>query len=621
MSKEKPSSLRKLFSGLWALITWLRVSLLNLLFLALLLVIVLSLLPEEEQKLTGKTALRLSPSGFLVDQRSYVDPLTQLLEQSRPEEIETLVSDLVKAINAAAKDERITALVMELDHLVGGGISKLEEIGQALERFKASGKPVIAIADTYSQEQYYLASYADEIYIHPMGAVLLTGYGSYRNYFKDALDKLAVNFHVFRVGDYKDFVEPYTRNDMSPASREHNSQWLNQLWNVYTDRVESQRRLPAGAINDYINNLDTKLVSTGGNSAQLALAAGLVDQLASHQQILTTLQQQLGPNRKGDSYAALDYWDYLPHVEKENGHNGGKIGLIVAKGMIIDGQQPEGTIGGDTLAQILRDARKDKALKALVLRVDSGGGSAFASEIIRQEIQATRASGLPVVISMGSVAASGGYWIATAGDEVWATPTTITGSIGVFGAFPTFERSLAKMGVNTDGLGTTELAGAMRLDRPLSPQAERVIQQGVEFVYQQFLALVAEARSSSIGEIHKVAQGRVWSGTTAKDLGLVDAIGNLEDAIASAAKLAGLDSYHVHTIRKKLTPKEQLLLELASEAVEWMPQSLFENSVLEKLAPATLRKALTPLVQPFALMDKMNDPRGVYTLCEVCMGI
>lgn len=613
MSKESPGFLVRVFSGFWKLITWLRVSLFNLLFLVMLLALVVALLPQEEQRLTGKRALRVVPSGFLVDQRSYVDPVTQILEQSRPEEVETLVSDLVKTINHAARDERISALVLELDYLVGGGISKLEEIGAALQRFKVSGKPIIAVADNYSQEQYYLASYADEIYLHPMGGVLLTGYGSYRNYFKNALDKLAVNFHVFRVGDYKDFIEPYTRNDMSAASREHNALWLQQLWSVYTSRVESLRDLPSGALNSYINNLDENLNHANGNSARLAMNAGLVDQLAGRRQVRQLLQQKLGSSRKGDDYKALDYWDYLHHLKRENGHNGGKIGVVVAKGMIVDGEQPEGTIGGDTMAQLLREAREDSSLKALVLRIDSGGGSAFASEVIRQEILATRQSGIPVIVSMGSVAASGGYWIASAGNEIWATPTTITGSIGVFGAFPTFELTLDKLGVSTDGIGTTKLAGAMRVDRPLSPQAENVIQQGVEFVYQQFLTLVAEARDSSVGEIHQVAQGRVWSGATAKELGLVDKIGNLEDAVAAAAHRAGLDSYHIHLIRKTLTPKEQILRELAGGAAALTPSSL-----MEKVAPASLRKALAPMAEPFQLMGKMNDPRGIYTLCEVC---
>ena len=613
MSKESPGFLTRLFRGFWNLITWLRISLFNLVFLALLLALVVAMIPQEEQRLTGKRALRVAPSGFLVDQRSYVDPVTQILEQSRPEEVETLVSDLVKTINHAARDERITALVLELDYLVGGGISKLEEIGTALQRFKVSGKPIIAVADNYSQEQYYLASYADEIYLHPMGGVLLTGYGSYRNYFKNALDKLAVNFHVFRVGDYKDFIEPYTRNNMSAASREHNALWLQQLWGVYTSRLESLRGLPNGAVNSYINNLHENVNRVDGNSARLALNAGLVDQLAGRRQVRQTLKQKLGSNRDGDNYNALDYWDYLHHLEKENGHVGGKVGLIVAKGIIVDGKQPEGTIGGDTMAKLLREAREDASLKALVLRIDSGGGSAFASEVIRQEILATRQAGIPVIVSMGSVAASGGYWIASAGDEIWATPTTITGSIGVFGAFPTFELTLDKLGVSTDGIGTTKLAGAMRVDRPLSPQAESVIQQSVEFVYKQFLNLVAEARDSSVGEIHRVAQGRVWSGATAKELGLVDNIGNLEDAVAAAAARAGLNSYHLHLIRKTLSPKEQILKELAGGV-----SALAPNTLMEKVAPASLRKALTPLAEPFQLMGKLNDPRGVYTLCEVC---
>ncbi|TQV86809.1 signal peptide peptidase SppA [Exilibacterium tricleocarpae] len=613
MAESSRSLIRRFFSGLWRGITWLRVALTNLLFLAILAVIAFALMPEQPRTLPDQAALHLAPSGFLVDQRTYIDPVSQLLGDSQWEETETVVRDLVTTIDAAARDPRITALVLDLSQLIGGGISKLEEVGQALATFKDSGKPILAVSDDYSQEQYYLASYADEVYLHPMGAVLLTGYGSYRNYYKSALDKLAVNFHVFRVGSYKDFVEPYTRDSMSDASREHNLQWLNQLWGIYTSRVEHLRNLPKGAVDDYISNLDTNLVAEQGDFAALAFKAGLVDHLASRLEVHQTLQEKFGPNADNTGFKAIDYRDYLAHIRRVPAAPGKrKIGLLVASGAIVDGEQPAGTIGSDSLARLLRQTRERSDLSALVLRVDSGGGSSFASEVIREELAATRRAGLPIIVSMGSVAASGGYWITAAADEVWATPTTITGSIGVFGMFPTLEKSLQKLGISTDGLGTTELAGALRLDRPLPPIAKNVLQQSVEDVYRRFLVLVAEARNTTPEAVHDIAQGRVWSGATAKDLGLIDQLGYLQDAIAAAAAKAGISDYSVELIERQLSPKEQLLKELASESAQ------LRIGTLSNWVPRSIRQTWGALIEPFKLLDSMNDPGYVYAQCLAC---
>ncbi len=615
MSDSSPGLFRRLLSGVWNLISWIRTSIANLLFVAILVLIVITLLPQEPPQLAEKGALRLAPSGVLVDQRSYIEPLQQLLGDSQRLDSETLVRDLVNAINYAAKDKRITTLVLELDHLAGGGISKLEEIGIALTTFKATGKSIIAVSDSYSQEQYYLASYANEIYLHPMGTVALTGYGAYRNYFKSALEKLAVNFHVFRVGQYKDFVEPYTRNGMSDASREHNTQWLNELWGVYTSRIETLRNLPKGAVNDYINNLDAGLKQEQGNSAQLALKTGLVDQLKTRLEMRRELIAKIGADEEGNNYQAVSFKDYLTLIESKKAHHKDQVGLLVAQGTIIDGEQPSGNIGGDTLAKLLRDARNNTNMKALVLRVDSGGGSAFASEVIREELAATQMAGIPVVVSMGSVAASGGYWITTAADEVWATPTTITGSIGVFGLFPTLEKSLDKLGVHTDGVGTTELAGAIRPDRALPPQAQSVIQQSVEDIYNRFLGLVAEARASTPEKIHTIAQGRVWTGSMAKNLGLVDELGYLNDAIAAAARHAGLEQYDITLIKKPLTPKEQLLKELTGGSVAASEQ--VSTHALVNLLPAGFKQWVAPLIEPLSLMWT-KDPRHIYAQCLIC---
>ncbi len=611
--KKKPGIIRRFFAGIWFGLTWLRITVLNLLFLAIVLMFFAAIQTEKTVPLTESTALRVAPNGFLVDQRSFVDPMTQLLDGTRPEERETLVLDLVRTIENASTDSRITALVLDLNNFHGGGISKLEEVGQALDQFKDSGKPLIAMAGNYSQARYYLASYADEIILNPMGSVILTGYSSYRQYYKTALDKLAFNFHVFRVGTYKDFIEPYTRDNMSEASREHNRRWLDDLWAVYTGRVEQLRGLPNNAIDNYINNLDVKLAEAAGDSAQLALDSGLVDKLLTQTELRAQLVQRFGEDRQSHQAKTLDYWDYLKFLNEETPVHRDKVALIVASGVIVAGDHPEGTIGSDSVSALLAKTRDRKDVKALVLRVDSGGGGVFASDVIYHELKLTREAGIPVFISMGSVAASGGYWISTASDEIWATPTTITGSIGVFGAFPTLEKTFAKLGIHTDGVGTTALAGDMRLDRDLSPIANSVIQQGVEFSYRQFIQLVANARGKSMDDVHQIAQGQVWSGKRAKEMGLVDHLGNLNDVIAAAAAHADLDNYSVEVIRKTLSPKEQFLQQLSGGGLALVPSSLIDS-----FAPIALRQSLAPVIEPFLNMSNMTDPRGVYAQCSGC---
>ncbi|WP_297187782.1 signal peptide peptidase SppA [uncultured Porticoccus sp.] len=614
MSREKPGIFRRLFGFIGKLASGLRI-LLNILFLLVVVVFILSIFRKDVQPLPEKAALRIAPGGFLVEQKTYVDPLTQLLQQSGPADAETLVHDLTEAIDEAADDPRITSLVLELDYLLGGGLTKLEEVAQALSRFRESGKPIIAVGDSYTQEQYYLASFADEIHLNPMGAVLITGYGNYPNYIKGALDKLRINVHVFRVGSYKDAIEPFTRTDMSPASREHNSAWLNALWSAYTRRVETQRELPVDAINDYVNNLVSKLEDQRGNTAETAVASGLVDKLSTRPQMLARLQALAGSNDKG-GYQAVDVGRYLGHTRRAEAAqvlpSTDKVGLIVARGAILDGEHPAGTIGSDSLAKLFQQVRKQQ-FKALVLRIDSPGGSAFASEVIRQEMVLTRQAGIPVIVSMGSVAASGGYWMAMGANQIWASPTTITGSIGVFGVIPTFENSLAALGINSDGIGTTNLADLYRLDRPMSPQAKQLIQFGVNHVYDQFLAIVAEARNSTPEKIHDIAQGRVWTGEKAKALGLVDHLGNLQEAMDAAALAAGLDTYQTEEVKSPMDFREQLMRQLSGSVVgqwiRWLPADWLPQGLLAEVYGAT---------RELQLLNRFNDPRGLYLHCFEC---
>ena len=623
---KKPGIFSRLFALLGRIGRFLR-SAINLLFLILFLVIIGSLFTSNIKPLPAQAFLRVAPSGLLVEQLSYSDPLSQLAEQSAPYPSETLLPDLVKAINQAGKDPRITGISLELDHLVGGGLTKLNILGQAITRFKESGKPVIAVAGNYSQEQYYLATFADEIHLNPMGMVMLTGYGAYRSYFQDAAEKLGINFHVFKVGEFKDAVEPFIRNDMSDSSRLHTQAWLEELWLGFTSQVERNRQLPTGAIDLYINDMGNKLAMAGGDLARLALDAGLVDHVHTRPAMIERLRTLAGidPDDK-HTYTAINPGEYLFHQQlkpEAKDKPQARIGVIVARGTIYDGEQFEGNIGSATLSKLLQNSRDDQDIKALVIRVDSPGGSAFGSDIIKQEIELTRAAGKPVIISMGSVAASGGYWIAAGADQIWAAPTTLTGSIGVFGLIPTFENTFSKLGIHSDGIGTSALADIHRLDRPMSPQASQIIQLNVDSIYDRFLNLVAQGRELSRAQVAELAEGRVWTGAQAQRLGLVDELGNLSDAIASAATLAGLDAYDIKPVERELNFQEQLLRQL-SRRVTPMTQWLTGNRAPAE-TPALLRQPTHGiklearwLAEKLGLFERSGDPAGIYLECLEC---
>lgn len=611
---KEPLGFWRFMGYLGGALTWIRNTLANLIFILIILLIIGMLGAGVPKPLPDNFALRVAPTGMLVDQRSYIDPASALLAKDNLEDGETLVSDLITAINAAATDDRVSLIVLEPGKLVAGGLSKMTEIGQALENFKTSGKKIIAVSDNYSQEQYYLASYADEIYLHDMGIVEITGYSRYMNYYKTALDKLGVTIHAFRSGKYKDYLEPFLRDDMSDESREHNSQWINELWATFTTTIEQRRRLPPGSINDYVNNMDAHLALTEGDTSKLAIEKALVDKIQSRQATEQMLMDVAGTNDDGKGYKGVGVKSYLADIHKTPNTEKNKIAVVTAVGSILDGHQPEGSIGSETMLQVLRQVQEDKDVKALVIRIDSGGGSAFASEIIRAEIIKMREK-IPVYISMGSVAASGGYWIATAGNKIWAQPTTITGSIGVFGAFPTLENSLKKIGINTDGVATTELAGSMRLDRPLSEKAGKVVQQGVDSIYQRFITLVADARKQDKAAIHEIAQGHVWTGASAKEIGLVDELGTLKDTIAAIAKDTGLEKYKVDFIQRPLSPKEEIMKSLTSG----QSGILSPTTLIEKFTSLSVLNDLAPTLKPLQEIQSLNDPRGLYVKCFDCV--
>lgn len=576
------------FKFVWRTFTWLRAAVFNLVFLFLVIALIQGIKSAPKIDIPNQSVLFLAPSGALVDQSTYNPSLADLLSTPQEHAPETVIHDLIRAIELARDDAAITGIALRLDRLTSAGMSKIEEIGQAIRYFQQSGKPVVAFADAMNQQQYLLASYADEIYIHNMGSLYLTGFGAYRNYYKTAAEKLSVKFHVFRVGEYKDAIEPFVRDDMSPESKEHIEQWLNALWARYTNTVETHRALSPGSVDILLSTLDSELLSLNGNAAKLAVDKGLVDASFSKEELKNHLLNYFN-QEENEELNTISAYAYLnnPTLNRVNSTN--KIGLIVATGTILDGHQPESAIGAATLSQLIQKAREDKEVGALVIRVDSGGGSAFASEVIREQIKITRESGKPVYISMGSVAASGGYWISTPADEIWATPTTLTGSIGVFGLIPNFADSLNKLGIYSDGLGTSDLSDSYHLDRPLSERAQKIIQTSVDNIYHQFISLVAEARNSDYDSIHNIAQGRVWFGEQAQTLGLVDKLGTLKDVINSAANNLDYKNYEIKPIKRELSTQEKLMRTLAEQAsIEFTNRSALGSLVNQGWIASTL---------------------------------
>lgn len=610
---SKPSLLRRVFGGLWNALTRIRLALSNILFLVMLALIYFVYFGGGPAPMPQKAALLLNMAGVVVDERSPVDPLMAILSEPVPADHEVLLRDVVEAIEFAAEDPAISALVMELDALMYVGISKSEEIIPALETFRASGKPIVAVGDYYSQDQYLLASHADTIISHPMGGVAVEGYSSYQNYFRETLEKISVNMHVFRAGDYKSAVEPYTRDDMSPGEKEVTRAWLSDLWGQYTAIVESERKLERGALNDYINNYAQRLQENGGDAAMLAKEAGLVDELMSRSQSNEYLLDIVGAANDEGLYEAVVFERYV--ARKRPGvlatPQGDHIAVVTAAGNILPGEQPPGTIGGDTLARMIRTTADNDLVKAIVLRINSGGGSMFASEVIRQQLLYAKEKEIPVVVSMGAVAASGGYYIAADADEIWATPGTITGSIGVFAAFPTFERLLKRVGVSTDGVGTTNLAGSLRIDRPLAPELVTALTSNIEFAYDTFLDIVAKGRNMTVEQVDAVAQGIVWSSAAAHEVGLVDELGTLDDAIEAAAALAELEDYEVEYVSAPLSPRDMLLKQLANRTGSLgLIKSSAENVLIQQL--------MQPIQQAANELSLLQDPRHLYMRCLGC---
>jgi protease-4 len=613
---SQKSSVQQLFGRIWQGLDTTRRVILNVVFFGLLAFVLIALTASDRPDVPSEGALVVNPKGMIVDQMSgtILDrAVNRAMGQEQPE---TLLRDIIRAIELAKSDNRIKALVLDLDGMWGGGLTKLQDIAQAIDDFRDSGKPVYAIGDNYGQPHYFLASHADHVWMHPGGMVMITGFERYRNYYRQAIDMLDAEWNVFRVGEYKSFPEPYMRSDMSAEDREAALAYLTTLWDTWLEDVAPRRGLGRNEINAYVNELPERLEAARGDLAALALEAGLVDELIQRDEMRDRLKEVVGENRGNHSFNQVAMGSYLKARKgtERTGRRDGTIGVVVAVGMIMDGSHPPGTIGGDSTARLIRDARYDDSIDALVLRVDSGGGSAFASDVILREIELTQQAGKPVVVSMGSVAASGGYWISMSADEIWAHPATVTGSIGVVGMFPTFEDTLKKIGITTDGVGTTEMSGVFRVDRNLGEPARRLIQNYIDHAYHEFITKVAEHRGMSDSEVDAVARGRVWSGADAQRAGLVDHLGGLEDAIASAAGMVELENWRVRYIERKPTPREQFLADMLGGAAALIGPDVTERRVYN----SPHRQVLESLRRDLERLDAFNDPRHVYYYCEVC---
>ena len=601
-----------LLQMVWRILEGLR----RFLHLVLLLVIfgfVLAALHTSIPAVPRSAALVIAPEGELVEQLA-TDPVRRAVgEASGGPAPETLLKDVLDAIQSAKGDSRIKLIVLEVDKLAPSGLSKLQEIAAALRDFRAGGKRVVASADSLDQTQYYLAAQAGEVYLDPLGLVYVDGFSYYRMFLKDAIDKLGIDVNVFRAGTFKSFTDQFSRSDMAPSEREESSVWLAALWNAYRQDVTRARSLPADALDEFIAQEPAALSALGGDAAKLALQRGLVTALKSRRQMADEIKGLVGEDPDNHSFNAIGMSQYLTAVRAKRvlkSKSDARLGIVVASGEILDGHQPPGTIGGESTADLLRQARFDNTVKAVVLRVDSPGGSMFASEQILREVQALRKAGKPVVVSMSTYAASGGYYISAAANQIFASPTTLTGSIGVFSVVPTFQRSLEKLGVSVDGIGTSPLAGNMRLERSLTPATRQILQTSVDHAYAEFLARVGEGRKRTPAEIDKIAQGRVWAGVDAQRIGLVDHLGGLKDASDAAAKLAELGAdYDVGYIESERTLREELLMQLRSEGVR------IGRALGLSAPPGVLQEVLDPLVDQARSIARLNDPRGLYAYC------
>ena len=602
----------RLLKGIWRLLSGISrvISVLIPLVLVTVFVVVLSagLSESTPEPLPERAALLIAPSGPLVEDAPPVEAFSAFLSQNYDQPV--LLNDVVRAIRWAAVDERITTLVLELEDLAGPSTSQTLEISAAISDFKAAGKSVIAVGDFYSQAHYLLASQADHVLLHPEGGMFLEGFSVYRSYLRTFLEKIQVTMHVFRAGENKSAVEPYLRDDMSESEREVVSRWLESLWSTYTRLAESGRQLPGGALDQFIGSFPEQLAASSNDLAQTMLEGGWVDALADHAEMETALAEWVGVTDEDGFAELIDFQRYVEDIKmglalSEEGLP--LIAIIPVEGTLVPGDSAEGMAGSDTINGYIDTALEAEDLAAIVLRVNSPGGSVFASDLIRRKLSEAREADIPVVVSMGSVAASGGYWIAAEADEIWALPTTLTGSIGAFSAFPTVEGIVEYIGITVDGLGTTPLAGAASVNRGLTPEMASIVQALSNGAYEDFIELVADGRGMSEDAVRPIAEGLVWTGAEAAEIGLVDQLGGLDGAVAAAAALAGVDTWRIGRTRVPPSFESVLLEELSrSFRVTAMPAGGWFESLVAGFKPVVRG------------LSSLRDPMHVYAQCLSC---
>ncbi|MGG5979431.1 signal peptide peptidase SppA [Salmonella enterica] len=606
------------FKWTWRLLNFVREMVLNLFFIFLVLVgvgIWMQIGNGSNSEQTARGALLLDISGVIVDKPSTNHRLgalgRQLFGASSDRLQENSLFDIVNAIRQAKDDRNITGIVLDLKNFTGADQPSMRYIGKALREFRDSGKPVFAVGENYSQGQYYLASFANKIWLSPQGQVDLHGFATNGLYYKTLLDKLKVSTHVFRVGTYKSAVEPFIRNDMSPAAREADSRWIGELWQNYLHTVSANRQISPQQLFPGAQAIIDGLTSVGGDTAKYALDHKLVDALTSSADIEKALTKQFGWSKTENNYRAISYYDYSL---KTPAGNGGTIAVIFANGAIMDGEETPGNVGGDTTASQIRDARLDPKVKAIVLRVNSPGGSVNASEVIRAELAAAKAAGKPVVVSMGGMAASGGYWISTPANYIVASPSTLTGSIGIFGVINTVENSLSSIGVHSDGVSTSPLA-EISMTKALSPEVQQMMQLSIEYGYKRFITLVAEARKRTPEQIDQIAQGHVWTGEDAKANGLVDSLGDFDDAVAKAADLAKLKQWHLDYYQDEPTVLDMVMDSMTGSVRAMLPEAI------QAILPAPLVSAANTVKAEGDKLAAFNDPQNRYAFCLTCANV
>lgn len=604
-----------IFRWTWRLLNFIRELILNLFLVLLILVgvgIYLSFQSATTPTVPARGALLVDLSGVVVDQPSMNNKVRQwgreLLGASSNRLQENSLFDVVDSIRKAKDDKNITGMVLQLNDFAGADQPSLQYIGKALREFRDSGKPIFAIGDSYNQTQYYLASYANKVYLSPQGAVDLHGFATNNLYYKSLLKMLKVTTNIFRVGTYKSAVEPLIRDNMSPAAREADSRWVGGLWQNYLATVAANRQLtPQQPFPGAVGVL-SGLQAAGGDTARYALDNKLVDELASRTVIENQLVKTFGWDKQANDFNAISIYDYQPKTAEDQG---GKIAVIFANGAIMDGQQTPGSVGGDTTASELRQARLDPAVKAVVLRVNSPGGSVSASEVIRSELAAVRAAGKPVVVSMGGMAASGGYWISTPADYIFASPSTLTGSIGIFGIINTYEQTLDSIGVHTDGVATSPLAD-IAVTKALPAEFSQMMQLNIENGYKNFIDLVAKARKMTPQQVDQIAQGHVWLGSDAKANGLVDQLGDFDDAVKKAAELAKLKQWQLHWLVNTPSLSDMVLGQFGVSIHALLP------AAVQAILPAPLASVAMAVKESPGLFVNLNDPQNRYAICLTC---